>query len=523
MKRLLNTTVCSLVAMSMATQAFAQDADAPAKPPTAKELGSVYVRCDGQPAGLSGAELAGMLFLITATGGVVGGLVGAPETADDGKKNKGAEGVAACTAAIAQEKEEVRLMRLTLARAVHQIEAKDYDAALADVRSISAITPEKSQDRWFKRSADLSAMELEAAIMVRTGRNAEAEAIALRMAAMAPYDILTLYRSVRFVGLTAEMTPEKKAFFESYVRVSPLSLLTRAEARQWAGDYAGSAADLEALNAAADIFLKEKQPEPPLYAARRSVAYQLAGDNERSNAIAAEARAAVDALVKSGKALNEANTVSQAEELLDFQAIGRQLAEGKVKEARTAFAARTRWLAASPPAVALMTSRLRAGAAPQELTGSLARDPEQLRADGLAAKAGAIIENPKAEQILYGAIRPVGRKADYTPYTRTVWRTDKSRYVLKRSPKANHVGEVVFIYGAYNAAGGEALLLHCALVASARGKDGFLIYPGRSKFDSAIVIFANRGDPGVPESALLDADTVIEALSVDMPKPVKGG
>jgi hypothetical protein len=53
---------------------------------------------------------------------------------------------------------------------------------------------------------------------------------------------------------------------------------------------------------------------------------------------------------------------------------------------------RLTWLAPTNPAVALMTERLRAGAAPAELTGSLARDPAAIRTEARAARAGALIE-----------------------------------------------------------------------------------------------------------------------------------
>ncbi len=88
MTRWFRSAVSATVLLAFSSQALAQATPPPAAPPPPEKPGSVYVQCDGQPAGLSGAELAGLLFMITATGGVVGGLVGAPETADDGKKAK---------------------------------------------------------------------------------------------------------------------------------------------------------------------------------------------------------------------------------------------------------------------------------------------------------------------------------------------------------------------------------------------------------------------------------------------------
>lgn len=518
MTRWFRSAVSATALLALSTQAMAQTAASAATP---EKPGSVYVQCDGQPAGLSGAELAGLLFLITATGGVVGGLVGAPETADDGKKAKAEAGVAACTAALAEEKEELRRVQLTLARGIHQIEAKNYEAALADIRSISTVAPVKSQERGFQRSLGLSALELEAATLVRMGRSKEAEEAALRMAQIAPWDILNLTRVRRYVSLTPDMSPAKRAFYDTYVRILPAGLLSRYEAKQWAGDWVGSADDLKMVLAVQSSFWAGDPRVEPAISARLAVALMLAGDMESSNAMAADVRKAVDEMVKSGKALEQQAEVGQAEELLDFQAIGRQFTEGKVKEARTAFAARSRWLSPSAPAVVLMTARLRAGAAPAELTGALARDPDQLRTDALAAEAGKIIESESASQVLYAAIRPYARASNYNPYTRSVWNTAKSRYVLKRSGKEKHNGEVVFVYGAMNAAGGEAILLHCALMARARGKSGFVLSPSRKRLDSVLVMFGDAGDPAIVSGVLIDANEVISALAVDMPRPVK--
>jgi hypothetical protein len=501
-----------------ATSPSPAPAATPVETPSKRETGSFWVQCDGQPASMSGAELTAYLLAISFTGGIVGGLVGAPETGDVGKRIKGDDAIAACDQALAKETEAVRKVQLSLARSIHQIEAKRYDAALIDIRAIPTLAGDKAQETDFQRSLGLSLLELEAITLVRLGKPAEAEAAAMKMAEAAPYDVLNQIRVLKYANLTAEMTPAKAAYFDRFVRIFPASLVSRYEARLWQGDFTGAAADLERYDAVQKAFFPNDAEPLTISTARRAAAYMLAGDLERSNALAVEARAAVEKLIRSGKASESANVISQVEELLDFQAVGRQLAEGKVKEARAAFASRSRWLAPKAPAVALLTERLRAGATPTELTGALSRDPAAIRAEGLAIASAAIREPDDETKALFGTIRPY-IKNGHAGFTRAVWKTDKSRYLVKRSDKAKYTGELVYIYGAYGQAGGEALLMHCALLAKARGKSGFMVGANRKELDSTLVLFGNPGDPGTVEGMVVDADAVIRALSGEMPEP----
>src|SRR5437868_558757 len=87
---------------------------APALPARAEpKPPSDYVLCDGSPAAMSAGEAAGRILAITATLGVVGGLVGAPETADKSKRAEAAAGVSACNNAIGSEQNEMRRVQLT--------------------------------------------------------------------------------------------------------------------------------------------------------------------------------------------------------------------------------------------------------------------------------------------------------------------------------------------------------------------------------------------------------------------------
>jgi len=239
----------------------------------------------------------------------------------------------------------------------------------------------------------LTALELQAAILLRLDRPAEAETVALQMAATSPYDVITQQRASPYVGLTAQMTPAKKEYLDRLARVSARGLINRANAEEWNGDFLAAASDLESFVLLAKYFETEKKPVGPMpaFEAKRAVDLSLGGDVAKSDAIAAETRKATDDMIQSGKALNMQQVIDEAEELLDLQSVAAMLQEGKAHQARTMFSARSRWVSPSAAVVAELTARLRKGAAPAELVGPLSRDPVVIRSSGLSARAGAIV------------------------------------------------------------------------------------------------------------------------------------
>ena len=482
------------------------------------KLGSVYVRCDGYPPHRSGADIAARVVLIMATAG----LAGPGEMADTKKRLTGAEGVAACDAAIASETDPIRKVQLTLARVGHDVETKNYEAALADARGAPVLAGAGANALGFRHSLMLSSLELEAASLVRLNRPAEAEAVALRMAATSPYDLLAQQLAARYVGLTANMSPEKKEYLDRYARISPTGLFMHAEASEWAGNFLESAADYEAYLEIVKGFATEKDPATPLPAveARRAVALALGGDMKQSNAVAAEARNTVDDLIRTGKSLNMQNAISVAEELLDFQAIAAKLDAGDVAQARTAFAGRSRWLAPTPAAIAELTARLSKGAKPGELTGALLRDPAEIRTSGLTARLGSITGATDADANLYSAIRRPVSVDEYKFWNDDIRDTKDSDFLLKKTGKEPYLGDAIYMKRANGIAAGDALLMHCAFLARARGVTGFVIFPSRKRLELAIVRFGNPGDPGFPARAFVDSATIITALSSEFPAEV---
>ncbi len=472
---------------------------------------SDYLRCDGQSKGMGVAEGLARLTVVIGTMG----LLGAPESDNVRERRFGKEGVAACTDALADGKgknDPRRRARLVLARAIHHVEAKDLDAALKDVRSFPAVGGDKADDPGFLRSLALSAMDLEAAILVRMGKPAEAETVALRMAAQSPYDLQNQIRANRYIAPATGMTEAKRDFYRNFVRLSPEARLEQVEALEWAGDFAGAADASQGL-----LALLEGVGPMPLLNARAAVQNILAGRIDRAEPLIATARRQNDeaAARVAGSAGASQESVSRTDELLDFARIAKLAAEGKVAEARTQFGARSRWLAPSVPTVAHLTAKLRAGADEASLGGALERDPETLKADSIAAQQKTLTDD-NATKALYAAIRPFLDDGDYSGLAKNMRQIDKSKFLQKKSD--DRPGETLTMIGGNGVPAGEGFLLHAALLAKSRGKTGFAILPIRFSTITGRVLIQDP-DGQLPADAFIKADEVIAALGPRFPKP----
>ncbi|HTT96664.1 MAG TPA: hypothetical protein VMF58_01330, partial [Rhizomicrobium sp.] len=349
---------------------------------------SNYLLCDGSPAHRSGAELAGRLLLIMATGG----LAGPGEKADASKRATGAAGVKACDDAISRETDPVRKVQLTLARSVHHLEADEYDAALLDARNAPSEAGPAANDIGFRHSLLLSALELQAAALVRLGKPAEAQAVALEMAAASPYDTIAQERAAIYMSPDGAMSLQKRAYYDHLSRIWTKGLMIKGVAEEWAGDYLAAAADYEAFVDLRYGFVADKQNLVPEVAvlAQRAVALAMAGKTAEADAVAADTRKSLDALIASGKAMNFTEIATTSQELLDFEAIISQARSGKMSQARLLFAGRSRWLTPTAASVADLSALLRKGVPASDLTGPLAKEPAAIRAEYLASWLGGI-------------------------------------------------------------------------------------------------------------------------------------
>jgi hypothetical protein len=344
------------------------------------------------------------------------------------------------------------------------------------------------------------------------------------MADAEPWDLVAQLRASPYVTLTGAHTAQKDAYFDRMARMNTQSVVWEAAYKEWCGDWLGAAKDLAAYEEAGHAFLGADSPKPPPWVAflsHRSMDYMLAGDMAQSNKLADEARAGLDQMVKDGTALNSQAAVNEAQELLDLQSIGRQYNEGKAKEARIIFANRAHWLTISPAVIEGVNAMIRKGAAPEELTGALADDPAKVRADGLKARLGALQDQLKNPSGLFVALRSLHEENEYKAVARNVWNSE-SLYLHVKTAKeeGKYNGEFVALGGIRsNSLSSEALLLHCAVVARGRGKQGFVLSPYRPKASQAFVLFGNAGDPGLPEPVFNDAAKVINGAQQDIPNP----
>lgn len=472
---------------------------------------------------MSGAETAARLIALSL---VVGLLAPPHESADLSKRFVGAEGVAACDAALTNETNEVRRAQLLLARAIHHIEAKSYDAAIADAREVHDMNGPVASTLGFRQSLGVSAYELQAAALLRANRLPEAEHAVLTMVDESPWDVDNYVHALKYIGLTPAMTPERRSFLDRYTRLRPDGITERAAMRDLAGDFAGSADDLAMLLDAFQSFAKPDADLPKLPATRGLLAdkYALAGQMEKARALAAQARTELDAVSSGAEAINRSQEIERAGEALDFFAVIEKMAGGNVDAARAAFAARSRWFAPGPAAVALLTDRLRAGAKPEQLTGALAMTAESIRQKAIDARIAAMTAGKNSDAALWSAVRSPISAGAYTGLARNTWRIDKSKYMAK--PKVAPTGptgpgEGIIVTDGSGVASGEALLLHAALIAQSRGKTVYMLMPVRKRIDVAVVKFGNAGDAGFPADMTLDAATVIAGISPAIAQPVK--
>jgi hypothetical protein len=487
---------------------------------------SVYLRCDGNPPHRSTGEMLGRALLLTATLGVAG----QGEVQDVSKRAMGNDGIDACTQALQSETDPVRKVQLMLARSIHRIEAGDYAGAADDARDAPSQAGAAADEVGFRHTMLVSALGLQATAQLRGGQAAEAEATAFKMAAAAPYEVLTQIQATPFAQLTPNLTPEKQAFLDRLVKVFPEALGLRAAVYQWAGKYAEAAQDYAAVIDLRAGFSPGNDPPPmPDVLALRSVMLAMAGQMDKSAAVAKDAAAMIQFLSASGKAGTMQASVDAAEQALDFQAIVADLNAGRASVARTKFSARSRWSVPGAPTVADLAARLRQGAPAAELTGSLAADPATLRTNALIANAGAITEANNANANLYGRIRqPLSALFPYDSWRDDIWNTKESYFLHQRAANETYIGDLLVVPNTprlfkamhpITIAAGEALLLHTALLAQARGDKGFALAMGRQQLGIMLVHIGNPGEPGLPMAASFDAAAVIADLSAEFPDP----
>jgi hypothetical protein len=211
-------------------------------PASAREA-SVWVKCDGLAKPEGAGVTLGRLVAITATMGIAG----APEGSTYTPAASGADGVAACTEALASpdlSRWWVRHVSLLRWRAIHRIEAGDSsDAALQDLRAIGALAAQHEADAGYNRSIGLSVKLLEAALLAKKGEQAEANRLAYAVAEERPYATNLVGLAAAIAAVDPTYSADKDRLLTRYLALDPDARRLRAEARDWADDPNGAADD----------------------------------------------------------------------------------------------------------------------------------------------------------------------------------------------------------------------------------------------------------------------------------------
>ena len=482
-------------------------------PPVAGTPSSAFVRCDGSPNKASTLGTVARLVAITA---IVGLLLPQREGYDPKKRQSGADGVKSCNEALngaEPAKDGGRRIELIFGRAIHRMEMKDWDGALADIRSVGSEQPELTATAAYKQSLGLTAIELEAMALTGKGDFAGAHAAALRMASQGPYDIKTMLAAQKFLWLARSYTPEDAVYYDQLVRIYPLSLFERAAARASAGRFHDAATDFVAMAGILD-----SMPKGRGYSAqsRAAICFRLAGDAAEGDRLMKLAQERVDRDAAAGKS---DSLVTSTTDGADLYAILVALDSGQAMRARTQFSARSRWNGISAGIVSEVARRLQKVGTPAEQANTPILTPAEIVAAD-QSRIAAVINDPGDDNAdRFATFRPAFSPTEFNKFAANVWKTDKSRYIGQPAIE-NAPGELIDVSrNGSGVPGGYALMLHLALTAKARGARAFMLVPPQRYTYMSFFRTGTPGDGKIFTEAALDPDKVIADLSPVIPPP----
>lgn len=493
--------------------AAADTAKAPPKEP------SFYVKCDGFPNNQSDGETAARLISAAA---IIGLLAPKPEAADPDKRLLGAEGVAACNQVLEGEKSETNVERrlaLLLGRAIHQIEAKNYTAAIADV----AVARREAQaaglmdNAYFRRSRALSFDQVEAAALVRLKRYAEADAMANASLDAVRYSLPYLLEMTDYSLMLRGGESKGIARAEKLARLYPQLLPTVGFRYIDAGRFADATRIFDDWIAYDLSFAKGKnwkQGSFPIAAA--ALAHALAGNWDVATKRAAEARANDQKRVADGA---PESSRSATAEYLDLFEVLKLAKDGNEAGARRLFTGRSAWLEPPLGAVMAANAKLRPGAKPDDLIGALAKTADQMWEEKRDERLAELLAKDSDNKTLFALPTSYAKAGLFETLSGKVWKTDKSKILIKPKEPVND-DQIAFLYATPSASRYDAFLLHTALMARKDGKKQILFMPYKNDYGSVFVRMGNPGDPTMPPSLALNVDDLIAGLSPIIPDPV---
>jgi hypothetical protein len=497
----------TLAMLSGAAPALAADKD------SGKSAG-VFLQCDGRTGHVGAGESFMRLLLVTATAGI---SEAGMSSDDAGKRVKGAAGAEACTQAIGAEGDNYRRVQLALARSIHFGEDKNWAAAVDAARAVPDGIAGNSTDWALAKSAKATGKLMEATMLARQGHYEDAEQAAVEAGEVSDLEVINLQRAISLMGFDRVMTPRKRAVLERAFRVFPGAGYVIASHFAEAGDYAAAVKTLDALDGVFNLFVKEPGKTASTEA-QAALFLAMAGDVTGAQARLASARTEAANDAADGTAQKYAVSAAKADEAIAAAQVALALAEHRDADARRLFGARERWALIPQGVAASLAGRVAAVTAPAERTGLLAKGEDGLWAEVRQARAKLLGEEA-ADKMLWALTNRLTVDQRYTELSGQVWSATRKPKLLIKGKADDRFELLSIATRAYGAQAGEALMLHAALIARARGQQGFVMLPLRDRVDMMGVRFA--GQSAVPPGALISADEVIAALSSRIPPPVK--
>lgn len=470
----------------------------------------VFLQCDGRIGHVSGGERFMRLLLVTATAGISE----AGMSRDDAEKRaKGVAGVAACDQALASEGDGYRRIQLALARPLHFGEDKKWEDAAVAAQAVPQQLGARAADWGLSKSATSTAHYLQAVYLIRAGRVAEAEAAAWDGVREAGLDVVTLQRMSKFAWLSRTISPEKRAALMTMQRYLPDTSLRVATAFGEAGDFAAASSTVRGLDSIIQAFAKEPKPITGTHALLAGYS-AMNGDIETAKAEYAIAKTAFEKDRAEGDAASKPTEFARNEELLAFAEAAMATASGDSAQAAKLLAARGAWPNIAAGVVARLVGRIAPEIPERDRQGVVAKGEEALWKEALEARI-AVLTNSEKDDSLWAVTGLLAQDVNYQKLAKQAesGSSAKPKWLLKPGKEPRNFDIISTSFNVQGWEAGEGILYHAALIAKARGKQGFVLFPDRKKIEIVGLRFVNLGELGIPASSIVMADEVIAALS----------
>ena len=143
----------------------------------------------------------------------------------------------------------------------------------------------------------------------------------------------------------------------------------------------------------------------------------------------------------------------------------------------------------------------------------LAKGEDQIWKEALDARL-AVLGNSEKDSGLWNMTGLLEQDEGYQRLARSALSGGgKSKWLVKPGKEPRDFDILVAGPEAAGWEAGEGILYHAALMAKARGKQGFVLLPKRDRINWVGLRFVDSGELGIPASSVVMADDVIAALS----------